>query len=56
MIYIKTIIKYFIKYLDTSEIIKITAETDSNIIKSSRDVYHYEKYLLTIYKMFHLTD
>ena len=54
--FVEVIIKYFIKFLDTSEIIKITAETDNNIIKSSRDVYHYEKYLLTIYKMFHLTD
>ena len=34
-------------------IIKLTADTDMNIIKSNRDVFHYERYLLNIYKLFH---
>ena len=34
-------------------IINLTAETDVNIIKSSRDIFHYEKYLFNIYKLFH---
>ena len=34
-------------------IIKLTADTDMNIIKSNRDVFHYERYLLNIYKIFH---
>tara|TARA_Y100000389_G_scaffold77831_1_gene74609 strand:+ start:2424 stop:3641 length:1218 start_codon:yes stop_codon:yes gene_type:complete len=54
--FVEVIIKYFSKYLDCSKIIRITAETDNNIIKSSRDVYHYERYLLQIYKMFHLNN
>ena len=51
--FVSTILKYFNKYLDYIKIIKITTKTDNNIIKSSRDIYHYEKYLLQIYKMFH---
>jgi len=34
-------------------VIKLTVEIDINIIKSNRDIFHYEKYLLNIYKLFH---
>ena len=51
--FVKIILKYFNKYLDCSKIIQITTETDNNIIKSNRDIYHFELYLLKIYKMFH---
>ena len=51
--FVNIILKYFNKYLDCTKIISITAETDNNILKSSRDIYHYEKYLLQIYKMLH---
>lgn len=34
-------------------IIKLTSDTDINIIKSNRDIFHFEKYLLNIYKLFH---
>ena len=51
--FVKIILKYFNKYLDCSKIIQITTETDNNIIKSNRDIYHFELYLLKIYKMFY---
>ena len=51
--FIKIIIKTFHKYIDTSKVIKLTAITDNNIIKSNRDIYHFELYLLKIYKLFH---
>jgi len=50
---LKIILKKYNKLLPLLDIIKITAETDHNIIKSSRELYHYEKYFLDIYKMFH---
>jgi len=46
------LMKYYSNNIDLDKIIKLTSETDSNIIKSSRDIYHYEKYLLNIYIMF----
>ena len=50
--FLRIILKKYNKYLPLHDIVKITAETDHNIIKSSREFYHYEKYLLDIYKMF----
>ena len=43
------------KYKDINYylITKLTAEVDMTIIKSNRDIFHYEKYLLNIYKLFH---
>ena len=49
---LKTILSKY-KDIKFDLIIKLTADTDMNIIKSNRDVFHYERYLLNIYKLFH---
>ena len=52
--FLKIIIKKFHKYLPHHDIVQLTAKTDHDILNASREIYHYEVYLLKIYKMFHL--
>lgn len=51
--FLKIILTKYSDIIKYDKIIKLTADTDMNILKSSRDIYHYEQYLLNIYKMFH---
>ena len=51
--FLKVLLKSFNKYIETEYIIKLTSKTDHDIVKCNRDIYHYEKYLLNIYKIFH---
>ena len=51
--FLKIILKKYEKNIDSYKVIKLTADIDNDIINSSRDIYHFEKYLLNIYKMFH---
>jgi len=50
--FLKILLSKFEKYINAVEIIKLTAETEYNIIKSSREFYHYELYLTKIYQIF----
>jgi DNA polymerase III delta prime subunit len=57
--FVKIIIKKYHKYLSIHKIIELSSKTEHAILQSSREFYHYELYLLRIYKMFHsdlLTD
>lgn len=57
--FVKIIIKKYHKYLCIDKVIELTSKTENDMLKSSRELYHYEIYLLRIYKMFHsdlLTD
>lgn len=47
------LMKKYSKYINLNEIIRLTNETNVNIIKSSREIYHYELYLFSIYKLLH---
>ena len=47
------LIKKYSKYIEISEIVKLTNQTDINIVKSFREIYHYELYLFNIYKLLH---
>ena len=51
--FLKIILSKYSDIIKYDKIIKLTADADMNILKSSRDLYHYEQYLLNIYKMFH---
>jgi len=51
--FLNIIIKKYHKYIDLIKISKITSDTELEIINSSRESFHYEKYLLKIYKLFH---
>ena len=54
--FLKIIIKKYNKYLPLNQIVKLTSKTDHDILNSSREIYHYEMYLLKIYKMFHTNN
>jgi|TARA_B110000259_G_C14014467_1_gene400776 DNA polymerase III delta prime subunit len=47
------ILKKFKKKLPIQDVIKLTSQTDANIIDASREIYHFELYFLKIFKMFH---
>ena len=51
--FVNIIIKNYQKYLSIIEVIKLTAQIDYDIIYSSRELYHYEKYLIKLYSLFH---
>ena len=51
--FVTIILNKYSKHINYYNIIKITSETDVNMLKCNRDVFHYEKYLLNIYKLFH---
>ena len=51
--FLKVLLKSFNKYIENEYIIKLTSKTDHDIVKCNRDIYHYERYLLNIYKSFH---
>ena len=54
--FLKILIKKYHKHLDLTKITKITSQIEEDIIASSRESYHYEKYLLNIYKLFNNID
>lgn len=51
--FLNILIKKYHKYLDLIKITKITSQIEQDIQGSSRESFHYEKYLLNIYKEFH---
>jgi DNA polymerase III delta prime subunit len=51
--FLKILLSKYSKNIVPLQIVKLTAEIDHNIIKSSREFYHYEFYLTKIYTMFH---
>lgn len=51
--FLKIIIKKYSKNIPINKIIQLTAKIDNDILNSTREIYHYEYYLLKIYKMFH---
>ena len=51
--FVNIILSKYSEQINFYNIIKITSDTDANMLKCNRDVFHYEKYLLNIYKLFH---
>ncbi len=49
--FVEILIKKYSKYIDVNKIIKLTNDTNINIVKSYRELYHYELYLFNIYKL-----
>ncbi len=47
------LIKKYSKYINVNKIIEFTNETDINIVKCNKEIYHFELYLFNIYKLLH---
>lgn len=54
--FIKIIFNKFNKYLEIQQIIFLTSLTEHKMLTSNREVFHYEMYLLKIYRLFHSND
>lgn len=51
--FLNIIIKKYHKYLSLKDVIELTSKIEHDILNATREIYHYESYLLKIYKMFH---
>ena len=54
--FLEIIIKKYQNNLDLEKALNITIHTETNLISSCKEIFHYEMYLLKLYKLFHLID
>ena len=54
--FLEIIIKKYQNNLDLEKALNITIHTENNLISSCKEIFHYEMYLLKLYKLFHIID
>lgn len=55
-IFLEIIINKYHDKLNLEKALNITIHTETNLISSCKEIFHYEMYLLKLYKLFHITD
>ena len=54
--FLEIIIKKYQNNLDLEKALNITIHTENKLISSCKEIFHYEMYLLKLYKLFHIVD